>query len=165
MVSLVDIGPAKATVPIRGQDLDIVGLSSQNIAEILLQFPELRRLLVQIDPGSDVIETLVMRIPEGVNLLVAAACGVDVSDREAREKALAVVKNFTVGEQYLVIEAMLKITFPQGLSNFLAGVQGLFEQADGARGWAPAMRSPAQSNGASPPVAASETAGDQPQSN
>jgi hypothetical protein len=149
MVSLIDIGPAKITVPIRGQDFEVVGLSAQNIAEILLQFPELRRMLVQGDPGRDVIETLMMRIPEAVSLLVASACGVDVSDQQQREDAMPKVAHFTLGEQYDVIAGMLSITFPRGINSFLAGIQGLFEQADVARGRVPATTSPAQFNGAS----------------
>jgi hypothetical protein len=165
MVSLTDIGPAKATVLIRGQELDIVGLTAENIAEILLQFPEIRRMLVQVDPGMDVINQLMLRIPDAINLVIAAACGVDLNDKEKREAACKAAANFTVGEQYLIIESMLKITFPQGMANFLAGVQGLFEQAGGARGWAPATTSHAQSNNASPQGEASETAGDQHQGN
>jgi hypothetical protein len=161
MVSLIDIGPAKTVVQIRGHDFEVVGLAAQNIAEILLQFPELRRMLVQGDVGRDVIETLMMRIPDAVHLLVASACGVDVSDEKQREDALVKVKNFTLGEQYDVIEAMLGITFPRGITNFLAGIQGLFEQAEGARGRVPATKSHAQFNGALPPEEANESAGDQ----
>jgi hypothetical protein len=162
MVSLIDIGPAKTKVQIRGQEFEVVGLAAQNIAEILLQFPELRRMLVQGSVGKDVIESLMMRIPDAVELLVAAACGVDVSDEKQREEALPKVKNFTLGEQYEVIEAMLGITFPRGINSFMAGIQGLFEQADGAGGRVPATRSPAQSNGASPQDETSENAGDRP---
>jgi hypothetical protein len=159
MVSLIDVGPAKANVIIREQSQEVVGLHSRNIAEILLQFPEVRRLIVRGDPDRTIIETLMMRIPEAVDLLVASACGIDVSNKEEREAALPKVQHFTLGEQYDIIEASLKVTFPRGMGNFLAGVQGLIEQADDGRGWAPAMRSPAQSNGASQPDSTKSDAG------
>ena len=159
LMMLPTVGPAKAEVEIRGKMQEVVGLHSRNIAEILLQFPEVRRLIVKGDPDRTILETLMMRVPEAIDLLVASACGVDVSDKAQREAALIKVQHFTIGEQYDIIEGMLKISFPRGMGNFLAGVQGLIEQSDAGRGRAPATRSPAPSNGASPPEETRNDAG------
>lgn len=166
MVSLVDIGPAKGTVPIRGQDLDVNGVTAEDIVEIFLTFPEVRMLLAA--PGGvdrSVITGLLTRFPEAAGLILAAGTGADLSNKEARDKqALAARKNLTLGEQYDVFQKILEITFPRGTGNFLEGVQGLLKQAGLAvPGWDPGTTSPGQSNGASPQDASSEIAGDQHQ--
>jgi hypothetical protein len=126
----------------------VFGIDADNIAEILFRFPEIRMMLIRVDPGSDVVGQLISRIPEALGLFVACACGADLNN-ENSEKIIEAARRLTVGEQWQILEVTLKLTFPQGVSNFLAGVQGLLGQADVGRGRAPATRSPAPSNSAS----------------
>lgn len=157
MPSLIDIAPLREQVEIRGTMIDVRGLSAGNIAEILYRFPEIRKMLIRIDPGSDVIGQLISRIPELLGLLAASACGADLSKPES-DPLIAAAERLTVGEQWMILEKVIPLTFPQGVNRFMAGVQGLLEQADGARGRAPATTSPAQSSSASQTEEASESA-------
>ena len=159
MVSLIDIAPSRATVLIRGQDVEINGLSAEHIASILFTFPELRKLMTQDAVDREVVGSLITRMPEAVALIIAVGSGGSPDD----EKMLAAAGNLTVGEQYIFLEAIVKETFPQTLKSFLDGVAALVNQS-GGHGWVPGMKSPEQSNGASPPVASSATAGEAPQS-
>lgn len=156
MVSLVDIGSMKDTVTIRGQEVDINGLTAEHIVGIFYRFPDIRKLLTQLSPDPDVVGSLISRFPEAVGCIIAAACGAP-DDRNAIE----VATKLSIGEQYMILEKIVPLTFPQGAQNFLDGIQRLLQQADG-RGWVPVTKSPAPSNGASPPVEASETAGTPP---
>lgn len=164
MVSLIDIGPAKGTVVVRGQDVEVNGLTAEGIAKILLTFPEIRVLLTQEMPDTkSLVMSLFQRFPEAVALILAAATGAELNgDRAVLDKHLAVVGGLVVGEQFDIFMKMMELTFPRGVTNFLEGAQGLFRQASGGRGWAPGTTSLAQSSGASQQDAASETAGDQP---
>lgn len=154
MVSLVDIGDLKATVSIRGNDLEVSGITAAHIVGVFYKFPEVRMFLTQASPGAEVVQTLITRFPEAVALLIAAACG-----SPDDEKVIAVAGKLGIGEQYAILEKVAELTFPQGIQNFLDGVQKRFRQANGGLGWAPATTLPAQSNGASPPEEQSETAG------
>lgn len=154
MVSLVDIGDHKDTVELRGKLIEISGITAVNIVSIFYKFPEVRMMLTQQTPGSEVVQALVARSPDAVAYIIAAAVG-----EPDNEKVIEVASGLTVGEQYAVLEKVGKLTFPQGMQNFLDGVQSLLARANGGLGWAPGMTSPAQSSDASQQVAQSETAG------
>jgi len=158
MVSLIDIGELRDTVTLRGSVINVQGITAEHIVAAFNKFPEIRMILTQVAPDRDVISQLVAKFPDAVAALIAAACGMAEDDQ-----AIAMAKTLTIGEQYEVLSKVSKLTFPQGLTSFLDGVQGLLKQSNGGLGWAPATTSPGQSNGASPQAAPSETAGDQPQ--
>jgi hypothetical protein len=138
MVSLVD------TVSIRGKEIEISGITAAHIVGIFYKFPEVRMLLTQATPGEQVVQTLIVKFPEAVALLIASACGAPDDD-----KAIAIAGSLNIGEQYEILEKVAKLTFPQGIQNFLDGAQKLFGQANGGLGWAPGMTLPARSNDAS----------------
>ena len=158
MVSLVDIANVKhKPVPIRGEDIDINGLTADHIAGVMFVFPEIRRIMSQDNPDREVITSLVARLPEAVAMIIAAGTG-----HSTEEEHIAAARTLGVGEQYALLEGILTATFPQGVKSFLDGVSALVNQS-GAHGWAAAMKSPAQSNGASPPEGLKPTAGEAPQ--
>jgi hypothetical protein len=166
MVSLVDIGPAKGAVTIRGQQLDVNGITAEDIVEIFLMFPEVRMILSQ--PGGverSVITSLLTRFPEAAGLVLAAGTGVELSNKEeAQKQAMAARKNLVIGEQYDVFAKIMELTFPRGPANFLEDVQALLKSAGLAvPGWGPGTTSLGQSSDASKQDAPSETAGNQPQ--
>jgi hypothetical protein len=133
MVSLVDIGDHKDTVKLRGQDVEIRGVTAKDIVGIFYKFPEVRMVLTQTEPNSEVWTTLIARAPDAVACLIAAACG--AADDE---KAITVAGGLAVGEQYDALQKIGVLTFPQGMQNFLDGVQKLLAKVDiVVPGWAP----------------------------
>jgi hypothetical protein len=156
MVSLVDIGPSKGTVEVRGHDLDINGLTAEHIVGVLISFPEVRKVLAQreVDLGG-----LIAQFPNAVAMIIASATG--HADEAAHIEAAS---KLTVGEQYDILTKVMELTFPKGLKSFLDGVQGALQQA-GVPGWDQATNLPAQSNGVSKPEGPSETVGTVPPSN
>lgn len=165
MVSLVDIakkGSSQATVPIRGEDMQVNGLTAEQIADIFMEFPEIRRMVTGNVPDPAALQSLLSRFPEAAGLILAAGTGVNLENKEEREAAVAAARSLSLGEQFDLFDKILECTFPRGVQNFLDGVQKHI--GGGGRGWAPGTTSPAPSNAASPTGGSSETAGSQPQS-
>lgn len=154
MVSLVDIGPAKGAVEVRGQQVEVNGLTAEHIVGILIAFPEVRKLLAQREADLGV---LVSQFPHAVALIIAAGTG--HADEAPHIEAAS---KLGVGEQYEILEKLVELTFPKGLKSFLDGVQSALSKS-GVRGWDQATTSPAQSSDVSKQEGQSETAGTAPQ--
>jgi hypothetical protein len=71
MVSLVDIVPQSRVVDITSGELQLRGLGLRHIAELLLRYPELRKLWVNGAPAAD-IETLIEAAPGAIGSIIAA---------------------------------------------------------------------------------------------
>jgi hypothetical protein len=159
MVSLIDIAKVKLPpVPIRGAEVEVNGLTADHIAGIMYDFPEIRKLLSTQAADKDMLSSLLARLPEAAAMLIAAGTG-KPGDKETIDFA----RTLGVGEQYDLLEAILKATFPRGVKSFLDGVQAAMEQS-GAHGWAQDMKLPGLSSPASEPAAVKETAGTAPPS-
>lgn len=153
MVSLVDLGPLKKTVPIRGLDIEVKGITAHDIFALLQDYPELRYVLAGKKTEGDVVVSLINGIPGSLGSIIAAATG-----HAGEPEHIGAAQTLTVGEQTLILEAAIELTFPQGVSSFAASLAKLASQA-GARGWGAATSSPAQSNDASAQVTQSSEPG------
>jgi hypothetical protein len=160
MVSLVDIGPSRGSVPLRGEAADIRGLTAEHIVVMFQDFTDLRKLVTG-KSDVEVMTNLFNNFPVIVGRIIAMGCGANWGDADF-EAQVEGARHLTLGEQWAMLVAIMALTFPQGPKSFLDGVAGLIAQAD-APGWGRATTLHAQSNGASPPAEASETAGTQPQ--
>lgn len=167
MVSLIDIVEQTSSVRIGEHDVTVHGISAENIAQVLLRFPEIRMILISetgVDKG--VVMALVERFPEAAGLILAAATGTDLAPGdEAHEKTLKAVvtkaRNLPLGLQYDILEKTLDLTFPRGVENFLAGVGARLKRLGvGAGGWGAGTTLPGLSNSASSTGDQSETAGE-----
>jgi hypothetical protein len=153
MVSLVDIGPATSSVTIRGKDVEVIGMTAEHIVKLFIKVPELRRLVTG-KADEDVMTTLFNTFPHLLGQITAACVG-GMDNPQVIEAA----SNLSLGEQWMLIEASMKITFPQGVGNFLDGLLALMGQKGVGSGWAQAMTSPAQSSAASAPAVPNANAG------
>lgn len=135
MVSLVDIGPAKGEVTIRGKSIDVVGMTANDIVLLFNQFPELRRLVTG-KADADVVASLFSGFGHLISQLVAAAIG-KMGDKDEEVAATLL----TMGEQWIIIEGSVTLTFPQGAKNFIDSLLGLVGGPDAASGWAQATTS------------------------
>lgn len=157
MVSLVDIGPLKKKVPIRGHDIEVNGINAHDIFALLQDYPELRYVLAGKKTEGDLVIALIEGIPGSLGSIIASATG-----HSGEPTHIAAAQRLTIGEQALILEAAAELTFPQGVSSFVESLVKLTNQA-GARGWGAATRSPAQSSAASAPVIPSNESGSTPQ--
>lgn len=152
MVSLVDIGPLKEAVTFRGQSVEAQGLSALAIFELLKDIPELRKIMAQKAVSEDEAAALILSIPHAVGKIIAAGTG-----KLGDAPTIAVAMAMTAGEQLAFVEAIVRMTFPQGIKSFLASLEALAPKD--ALGWAQATRSHAPSNGASQQDTPQPTAG------
>ena len=140
MVSLIDIAPAVERVQIRGQEVEVFGISAAGVASLLSRFPELRRAFV----GRDVpVDQLLAMGGEIVNAIIAAGTG-DAGDEVAEEAA----GRLSIDEQADLIAAIARATLPKGVGPFvekLVALGGLVGAEDVA------ARSPKAPATSSPP--------------
>jgi hypothetical protein len=164
MVSLIDIVEQTSTVRIGEHDVTVHGISAENIAQVLLRFPEIRMILIA-ETGVDrsVVMSLVERFPEAAGLILAAATGADLAPGDEKKEAelkkhVDAARRLPIGAQYEILEKTVDLTFPRGVENFLAGVGARLKRLGVGRGWAAGTTSLEPSNSASSTAAASETA-------
>lgn len=145
MVSLLDIGELTDTVPVRGKNIEVVGISAKGLLILLQRFPEVRKLVAS--RGQDVQAADLMKLgSDVVAVIIASGCG-KPGDKKFEEKAATL----GAGEQLDLIAAIIKLTMPQGVGPFvekLAGLAGVSLAAD-VPGWGRATKSPEQLNSAS----------------
>lgn len=158
MVSLVDIGPLTEKVSYRGKDIEVHGLTAQTIFLLLQDIPELRKLMAERALDGNDIESLVLQFPQVVATCIISAIGGDVKN----EAEINAVLRMTAGEQLMFLSAVFKLTFPQGVQNFVESLLALVPN-QGVRGWDQAMKSQNPSSDASKTATDSTTAGNTPQ--
>jgi hypothetical protein len=74
LVSLIDIVPQTRTVQIAEGELVLRGLGLRQIANLLVRFPELRKLMAEGAPALD-IDVLLGLAPDAIGTIVAEAAG------------------------------------------------------------------------------------------
>lgn len=155
MTSLLDIGPLTKTVPIRGKDIEVSGITALSLFELLRDIPELRKVVAEktIDPAE--VTALVSSIPVALGGVIAAATG-HFGDKKHIEAAL----KLSAGEQQMLLSAALELTFPQGVKSFVDGLLALVPRD--ALGWDQATKSQEPSSDASAQATTSGTAGGTP---
>ena len=160
MVSLLDIAEVKETVPLRGQEVEVNGITAEHLVTLFHSYPELRRLVTG-NASAETVQSLINQAPIAISHVIALGmAGIDAE--EAKVKAfMAAARKLGAGEQYVILEKIGTLTFPQGPKSFLDRVGAALGVQPGALGWAPGMKSQPQSSAASPPADQSETVGDQ----
>lgn len=155
MVSLVDIGPSKGTVELRGQQLDLIGLTAKHIVGIMISFPEVRKILAQREAD---LGTLVAQFPLAVGMIIAAGTG-----HADEQEHIDIAQELPVGEQYDILAKLMELSFPKGPQSFLDGVEAALRRA-GVPGWDQATKLPEQSSPVSEQDDEKRTAGTAPPS-
>jgi hypothetical protein len=143
MVSLLDIVDQQKTVPIRGKDIPVSGVSAEGVAYLLGAFPELRQMMAGGAKASEVTVDHIMKIaPRAVAAAIAAGTGAP-GDAKVEEAA----GKLSVGEQVELLAAIFDLTFPQGIDPFVARLEAFgLVGGPAASGKVPATPSPAPSN-------------------
>ena len=141
MVGLVDIAPAVERVTVRGQEVEVFGVSAAGIAMLLGRFPDLRRMFAGRDVGMD---DLLAMGGDLVAAIIAAGTG-DPGDPVAEEAA----GRLGIDEQTDLLAAILRVTLPKGVGPFMEKLLALGGSLDvaGQSATAPATTSPKRSSG------------------
>ena len=132
MVSLVDIVPQTRIVFIEAGELELRGLGLRHIADLLLRFPELRKLWVSGAPALDV-ETLIENAPDAISAIIATAAG--------QPQAAGNVDAMSIEDVLECLIAIRELTLPGGADPF-AEKLGRLLGADALLGRAADMNMP-----------------------
>lgn len=144
MVSLVDIGPLRDSVTLRGNKIETRGVSAAVIFDLLVSSDELRRVFAGRTLDGDLILSLVNQAPLSVARIIAAGVGKQ-EDGPTIEFAL---RELAAGETYDLLKSIFAMTFPRGVRSFVDELSAL-ARASEERGWVQGTRSPAPSSDAS----------------
>lgn len=158
MVSLVDIGPLRGEVHLRGKNVETRGVSASTIFSLLANSDELRRIFAGRQIDGEMLMTLVEQAPLAVAEIIAAGTGRE-GDAPTVEFAF---RELAAGESYDLLKSILGMTFPRGVQSFVEELTELARKAE-ERGWARVTRLPEQSNAASGQGTTSTDAGATPQ--
>jgi hypothetical protein len=150
MADLLDIAPATAceVVKINGTRIVVRGLHGNAIASIVARFPELGALL----GGGNIGTRLIERFGAAIGPIIAAGCG-HLGDEKYEQRA----GELLVEDQLKLVQAIIGLTFPNGITSFVEMLTALVTRADEGekpvkvrfRNWP--LPSPPSSAAASPP--------------
>ena len=111
MVGLVDIAPATERVTVRGQEIEVCGVSAAGVAQLLARFPDLRKLFAGRDVG---MEEMMAVGGELVAAIIAAGTGAP-----GDPAAEAAAGRLGIDEQADLLSAILRVTLPKGVGPFV----------------------------------------------
>jgi hypothetical protein len=130
MADLLDIAPSTAceVVKIAGKRIVVRGLHGDAIASIVARFPELGFVLGGAIGGVSV-PRLIERFGGAVGPIIAAGCG-HLGDEKYEQHA----RTLQVEQQFDLVNAIIRVTFPNGLLSFVQKVATLMAGAgEGAK--------------------------------
>jgi hypothetical protein len=124
MADLLDIAPATAVevVKIDGKRIIVHGLNGNAIASIVARFPELGTLL---GGGGNLGPRLIERFGAAIGPIIAAGCG-HLGDEKYEQHAGTLL----VEDQLKFINAIIGLTFPNGIISFVERLTKFVTSAD-----------------------------------
>jgi hypothetical protein len=124
MADLLDIAPSTAVevVKIDGKRIIVRGLHGDAIASIVSRFPELAALL---GGGGAIGPRLVERFGYAIGPIIAAGCG-HLGDEKYEQHASALLVEY----QLKLLQAIIGLTFPNGIASFVETLAALVTRAD-----------------------------------
>lgn len=160
MVSLVDLAPIKETITVRGKEFELQGVPAIVIVDLLIEFPELRRIFAEKELRPDELSALITGSGRLTGAIIAAANG-----EYGNDEAMGIAARLPPGDIVKFIPAILRLTFPQGIQAFIEEVAALLPKTVDGSGWVVGGRSRAQFKPASAPDTHQMSRGDTPHDN
>jgi hypothetical protein len=124
MADLLDIAPSTAVevVKIDGNRIIVRGLHGDAIASIVSRFPELGALL---GGGGNLGPRLIERFGGAIGPIIAAGCG-HLGDEKYEQHASTLLVEY----QLKLLQAIIGLTFPNGIASFVETMAALVTRAD-----------------------------------
>ena len=125
MVGLVDI--TLVTREVSG--VTVSGVSAHDLGKILWEFPEVRKAIQ--GGGSFDAQTIMTIAPRAIGVIIAAGCG-EGDNPKAVDKAA----RLPVGLQVEFLEAVVEVSFPNGVGAFLQVLRKVLDSINDEEGGA-----------------------------
>lgn len=128
MADLLDIAPstAVAVVTIDGLRVKVRAVSFDAMASIVARFPALKSLA---NGDGDIVSRLIAGCGAAVGPIIAAGCG-HLGEEEYEQRAATLLPD----QQIKFIQAILELTFPNGIGSFVEALTGLVGAATASGG-------------------------------
>lgn len=121
MPGLKDIAFSFKTVPVKGVEIPVPGVSAEGIAYLFFRFPIIREIVGGKEEAGITLEDLRTLGPDAVGAIIACGCG-EVGDLEAEKRA----KLLPLESQVDLLEAIIGETMPSGPAPFVARLTEMF---------------------------------------
>lgn len=159
-VRLEDIGDLTEVVVIRGQEVQVSGLSARNVFALMMRFPEFRSMMnttakdaQKANSEEDAEKSWISRINPQILMttlprVIYAAFAICTGSKDV-EAAEASAEKLPLGDQMKLLNAVFRTTFGDGILPFVKEVQSLaawLREAETIE--VPAQSSPHLSSGA-----------------
>jgi hypothetical protein len=127
MADLLDIAPSAAVdvVKIGDQRITVYLLSADALAYITTRFPGVRSLGTAGDNTAFILQ-LFTGFAGSIGMIIAAGCG-HLGNEEYEKRAAAL----SFEEQLTLIEAIVDLTFPNGIGSFIERLTAVANRASG----------------------------------
>ena len=125
MSDLLDIAPSTSVEVVKiagGRRLTVRGLHGPDIAAIASRFPN---LIAMFAAAGDNLVLLISSFGPAIGPLIAAGCG-----HRGDEKAEQIANGLLVEDQMKLVKAIFWLTFPNGLTSFMAVMAGLMSEPE-----------------------------------
>ena len=126
MADLLDIAPSTSVEVVRiagGERIKVRGLHGPDIASIAARVPDLVALLVV--SGDNFVPRLVAQFGTAIGPIIAAGCGHPGDERYEQRAGMLLVE-----DQFKLVMAIYRLTFPNGLAAFIEAIAGLMNGAE-----------------------------------
>lgn len=119
MADLLDIAPSTAVeaVTIGEHSIKVQGLHGDAIASIAARFPNLVMLL---GGGENMVPRLIGQLGNAIGPIIAAGCG-HLGDERYEQRA----STLSVENQFKLVTAIYRLTFPNGLAALMEAMASL----------------------------------------
>lgn len=124
MTSLLDIGPLTETVTVAGKTINIYGVTPEGFFVLISTFPEIKQL-ADLKSAANA-GSLMQAAPASIAMVIALAT-TDRADylthaewRVALDRAAKVASRLGVHHQIAIVNAAIRMTFPEGVGPFVA---------------------------------------------
>src|SRR5262245_39017460 len=124
MTSLLDIGELTEEVEVHGVKLTVQGLTAGHLFQLFSEFPEMRKMIAQ-KAGSPQ-EMMLALAPDLIAKIIALT-----TEKDPVQRKLVETKAKTLGasDQLIVLEAVQRLSFPDGIGPFVERVTAISKKA------------------------------------
>lgn len=119
MASLRDIGPLTKTVTVKGQDFEVSGLSVDDVFDLILDYPDLEKLL-QTKVKDFNAMAVVRAAPQAVGMMIATAIG-----KKNDQEEIDLANKCGFGNQIKFMASIFELTFSDGVAPFVDELNAL----------------------------------------
>ena len=140
MAGFGDIAPAVEVVNIRGTNIRMGGVSAEDVFAVGRMFKE---AAAELEKGVSIFD-VAAQFPDAMGALLATGYG-----QKGNKEVEAAARKLSVGDQAVLLEALIKATFAEGFGPFVRALEAMGFDGKAIQRYLTALLSPSSSDTAS----------------